>query len=67
MAPQDPRHDGLASLTRTFERTWYGGRDAGEDDYRGAEALAGELISGASTARSSIVMNGPLAPDGGAA
>ncbi len=67
MAPEDPRHDGLASLTRTFERTWYGGREAGESDYRAAEALAGDLISGGSAASSSIAVNQPLAADGGAA
>jgi hypothetical protein len=66
MAPQDPRHDGLASLTRTFERTWYGGREANESDYRTAEALAGDLISGSSAASSSIAVNQPLATDGGA-
>ena len=67
MAPDDPRHDGLASLTRTFERTWYGGREAGEREYRAAEALAGDLISGGSAASSSIAAKRPLAADGGAA
>lgn len=67
MAPEDLRHDGLASLTRTFERTWYGGREASESDYRAAEALAGDLISGGSAASSSIAVNQPLAADGGAA
>ena len=67
MAPDDPRRGGLASLTRTFERTWYGGREAGEGDYRTAEALAGDLISGGTGAGSSIAVNQPLAADGGAA
>ena len=46
IAPEDPRQPCLASLTRSFERTWYGGREAAETDYRKAEALASELISG---------------------
>ncbi len=46
MAPEDPRQAGLASLTNSFERTWYGGREARESDYRRAEALAAALISG---------------------
>lgn len=46
MAPDDPRQAGLASLTKSFERTWYGGRSAHESDYRSAEALAAALISG---------------------
>lgn len=49
VAPDDPRRDKLATLTRTFERTWYGGREAGEGDYRAAEALASELIAGSGT------------------
>jgi Domain of unknown function (DUF4129) len=46
MASEDPRRAGLASLTKSFERTWYGGREARESDYRRAEALAASLISG---------------------
>jgi hypothetical protein len=42
----DPRKMGLAALTRSFERIWYGGRDAGEGDYRAAEQTATALISG---------------------
>ena len=49
VAPDDVRRARLAALTRTFERTWYGGRDAGEADYRQAEAIAGELFSGGAT------------------
>jgi hypothetical protein len=45
MAADDPRQSGLASLTSSFERTWYGGREASESDYRRAEALAASLIS----------------------
>ena len=40
VAPEDPRRAGLAQLTGSFERTWYGGRPAGERDYRQAEELA---------------------------
>ncbi len=46
MAPEDPRKSGLASLTGSFERTWYGGRAAAESDYKRAEELAAALISG---------------------
>jgi hypothetical protein len=45
IAPEDPRQPGLAKLTGDFERTWYGGRPAGEGDYRSAENLASSLIS----------------------
>ena len=38
----DPRREGLTALTRTFERTWYGGREAGSADYQSAmQAAAG--------------------------
>jgi hypothetical protein len=43
---EDPRRLGLATLTGSFERTWYGGRAAGESDYLLAEKLAEGLISG---------------------
>jgi hypothetical protein len=46
VAPEDPRRAGLATLTGTFERTWYGGRAAGESEYRRAEELATSLIEG---------------------
>jgi hypothetical protein len=46
VGPNDPRRDGLAILTRSFERTWYGGRAAGESDYRHAEEIASALIAG---------------------
>ena len=46
VAPEDPRRPGLATLTGSFERTWYGGRAAAEHDYRNAEELASVLISG---------------------
>lgn len=44
VAGDDPRRKGLATLTGDFERFWYGGRAAGEGDYRRAEGVAGELI-----------------------
>ncbi|MGA3263236.1 MAG: DUF4129 domain-containing protein [Terracidiphilus sp.] len=46
VAPEDPRRPVLATLTGSFERTWYGGRAAAESDYRKAEQLAAALISG---------------------
>ncbi|MGD0520201.1 MAG: DUF4129 domain-containing protein [Terracidiphilus sp.] len=46
VAPEDPRRASLATLTGSFERTWYGGRAAAELDYRKAEELAAALISG---------------------
>jgi len=49
VAPEDPRKAGLATLTGSFERVWYGGRAAGESDYRKAEALASALIAGSGT------------------
>jgi hypothetical protein len=46
VGPEDPRKAGLATLTGSFERIWYGGRAAAESDYRNAEQLAAGLISG---------------------
>jgi hypothetical protein len=46
VAGEDPRRTGLAALTGSFERTWYGGRPAGESDFRRAEELAKGLIAG---------------------
>jgi hypothetical protein len=43
--PEDPRRTGLATLTGSFERIWYGGRAAGELDYRKAADLAEGLIA----------------------
>lgn len=63
IAPEDPRKPGLAKLTGDFERTWYGGRAAGEGDYKSAENLASALIS-RSTAAASV--DGPAVSDGGA-
>jgi Domain of unknown function (DUF4129) len=49
VAADDPRKSGLAQLTGSFERTWYGGRAAAEGDYRHAEELASALIRGVGT------------------
>ena len=46
VAEEDPRKPGLRTLTRSFEHIWYGGREAGESDYRSAEQLAEGLIAG---------------------
>lgn len=45
VAGEDPRRVELAALTGSFERTWYGGRAAGEGEYRRAEELAKGLIA----------------------
>ena len=49
VAAADPRRTGLAALTGSFERIWYGGRAADESDYRDAEQLARALIAGSRT------------------
>ena len=46
VAPEDARRPGLATLTGSFERIWYGGRPAEENDYQRAEQIASALISG---------------------
>jgi hypothetical protein len=46
MDDADPRKARLATLSGAFERTWYGGRPAAEDDYRRAEQIARALIEG---------------------
>jgi Domain of unknown function (DUF4129) len=67
VAPEDPRRHSLASLTRTFERTWYGGRQATEDDYRATESLAADLISGTGAGSRSAAVRPPVAAEGGVA
>ena len=64
VAPDDPRKAGLAQLTGRFELTWYGGRAAGERDYRQAEELAEGLIAGTAARESSKLSP---AAEGGAA
>jgi hypothetical protein len=63
VAREDPRKPGLSQLTSTFERFWYGGRPAGESDYKKAEDLASSLISGNAPAG---VRELSTAPEGGA-
>lgn len=58
VAPEDPRKAGLATLTGSFERIWYGGRPAGEGDYRNAEQLATALISGSGNSGSASSRGG---------
>ena len=65
VAPEDPRHSGLAALTRSFERTWYGGRDAVEIDYRKAEATAQDLIAGGTATAPVGGASQPVAAEGG--
>lgn len=63
VAPEDPRRQGLSQLTGAFESFWYGGRVAGEGDYRNAESLATSLIGGGAPAASRELST---APEGGA-
>ncbi len=39
----DPRGTNLTTLTRAFERTWYGGRETGSSDFEAALKLAAKL------------------------
>lgn len=39
----DPRKPTLTALTRSFERTWYGGREAAASDFNAAVHLAADL------------------------
>lgn len=43
LGPQNPHHESLGKLTRSFERAWYAGRPTSESDYREAEQLSFEL------------------------
>lgn len=40
---EDPRKASLATLTASFERTWYGGREADPESFRRSLALASQL------------------------
>ena len=51
LAPEDPRKPGLAALTGSFERVWYGGRAAAETDYLRAEKIAAALIAGSGASK----------------
>jgi hypothetical protein len=59
VAPEDARKTPLATLTRSFERVWYGGRPAGEPEFRRAEEIANRLISGSGAARVGAEGGGP--------
>ncbi len=63
VAHEDPRKPGLSQLTSTFERFWYGGRPAGENDYKNAEYIASSLIGGGAPAGSREIS---ATPEGGA-
>lgn len=54
----DPRRAGLDTLTRSFERTWYGGRHADETDYRSAEQVAARLMESNTVARADAAPGG---------
>jgi len=43
MSGGDSRKPALTSLTRSFERTWYGGREAGSGEFQSAMELASSL------------------------
>jgi hypothetical protein len=58
VAASDPRRAGLATLTGSFERVWYGGRAAGESDYKQAEELVDKLIAGSVAANSGAAEGG---------
>ncbi len=47
LAGNDPRKTSLAALTRSFERTWYGGREAAAADFNAASEQAAALGVGA--------------------
>lgn len=54
VAAHDSRRTELALLTGSFERIWYGGRAANEEDYSVAEELATSLIDPADGSRSAV-------------
>jgi hypothetical protein len=66
VAPEDARKAPLGALTRSFERVWYGGRPAGEQEYRRAEEIANGLISGGARA-ATVQVGGAAASREGAA
>jgi hypothetical protein len=43
LAGTDPRRTSLTALTRSFERTWYGGREAYSSDFQAALEIAAAL------------------------
>ncbi len=66
VAPEDARKAPLGALTRSFEHTWYGGRPAGEPEYRRAEEIAKGLISGGARAGSAAAGGAPASAEGAA-
>ena len=66
LALDDPRRNDLIALTRSFERTWYGGCEAVESDYRAAESLAAQLISGGGTGPAAGSSHQPAVAEGSA-
>jgi hypothetical protein len=59
VGPEDERKTPLTALTRSFERVWYGGRPAGEQEYRRAEEIANGLIGGGAGASRLGAEGGP--------
>jgi hypothetical protein len=66
VAPEDARKAPLGALTRSFERVWYGGRPAGEPEYRRAEEIANGLIAGGARASSPAAGGAPASAEGAA-
>jgi hypothetical protein len=58
VAQEDPRKASLSELTSIFERFWYGGRTAGESEYRAAEKVAARLIGGGAATESATAEGG---------
>jgi hypothetical protein len=48
LSPESQHRPDLGALTRSFERTWYAGREANEADFQAAEQLAANLGAKAS-------------------
>jgi hypothetical protein len=66
VAADDPRLAGLASLTGSFERVWYGGRPAAESDYLRAEKIAAALIQGGTSGLNTGAETEPASAGGAA-
>jgi hypothetical protein len=66
VAADDPRQPGLASLTGSFERVWYGGRPAAQSDYQRAEKIAAALIQGGASSLDTGAEAAPASAGGAA-
>jgi hypothetical protein len=66
VAPEDARKAPLGALTRSFERVWYGGRPAGETEYRRAEEIANGLIGGGVRVGQAVASQAPIGQEGAA-